>query len=148
MDAMRLALKQKRMGSDHKGMGLMHEHEDEEHPAHHEAKEEKGLDLHSLVASLSPEQKSELMEMLSSEEGEEGSEETSSVAIQKGAASSEEKARIHEKMSSEPSEDTDLAMLDGDRATMHRVDKGVAPTGLGQRAKMAAAQRLKAKGKV
>jgi len=142
MDAMRAALKQKRMGGQ-KGMGLMHEAEE---PAAMEQKEEQGLDLQSLVAQLSPEQKSELMEMLKGDEPEAG-EETSTMAIEKGAASSAEKARIQEKMSEEPSEDTDMAMLDGDRATVQRMEKGIAPTGLGQRAKMAAAERLKAKGK-
>lgn len=142
MDAMRAALKQKRMGGQ-KGMGLMHEAEE---PAAMEQKEEQGVDLEALVAQLSPEQKSELMEMLQGDETEAG-EETSAVEIEKGAASSNEKARIQEKMSEEPTEDTDQAMLDGDRATMQRMEKGIQPTGLGQRAKMAAAQRMKARGK-
>ena len=147
MDAMHAALRAKRAGM--KTGGLLHEQAE---TPDMEMKEEQGVDLKSLVASLSDEQKSELMEMLSGDEAE-----TPATEIEKGAASSEEKKGLRAKVAkdeamaaedNEPTEETDEAMVNGDRVVMAKMNKGVPPKGLGERAKMAAVERLKAKGKV
>lgn len=135
MDAMHAAVKSRRAQKP----GLMEEPEGEA--------QESGGGMAELLAKLSPEQKEELKGLLADDEGsEEQAVEGSKIA--KGAASSEEKSQINKKMqeeSGDESDDIQLSMVDRRHADM---PEGTKPKNLGERAKMAAAQRLRAKGKI
>lgn len=142
MDSMLSAIKQRRGGGRQMGMG-------EEMPAQGASMQEQSAapDMQGLVASLSPEQKQELLMLLSQPQQGEG--------IEKGAPSSEETAAINEEMQagesdaqagSEQSDEIAKSMLD--RNSLEKAEAGTKPRGLGDRAKMYMAKKLKGKGKI
>lgn len=108
--------------------------------------EEQGEGMTDLVGMLNPDQKSELLQLLTQEQ--EGGDD-----IQKGGASSNEKREIAAKASESGSglsedESDDIALGMVDRGTSQRLDAGAKPRELGDRAKMYAAKKLKGKGKL
>lgn len=128
MDAMKDALKSKRMG------GLL--------------VAEETSPMQMLVAKLSPEDKEELMSLLQA-----GQESTSAEAIEDGAPTSEEKGKIEAKimadggdeMGEDDSDDIQASMVD---SRFKNAGDDIEPRNLGERAKLYAAKRLKAKGKM
>ncbi len=107
--------------------------------------------LKDLVAQLSPEQKEELMMLLV-----EQAEEVSTDKILKGAQSSGEKAALSAALDEdmgdqgEASDDVQMSLIDRqDFQKADQMEQGKRkPIGLAERAKMNAASKLKAKGKV
>jgi hypothetical protein len=114
---------------------------------------DQNQDLKALVASLSDDQKSQLMDMLSQDAGDE----TSASDIEKGAPSDEEHSKIAAKMADDSAEDDG----DDDSSEMDEIGKsmlsssdiaqagnGRQPRNLGERVRMNLAEKLKAKGKI
>lgn len=139
MDSMLSAIKQRRGGGQAMGMS-------EQAPAQDPAQP----DMQGLVESLSSEQKQQLMELLAQSTQEENE-------IDKGAPSSDEKQAINaqvqaqagEQGESAPSEESDeIAKSMLDRNSLEKAEAGVKPRGLGDRAKMYMAKKLKGKGKI
>ncbi len=150
MSSMMEALKAKRMGQPAQG-GLM----TDDAPAYGDQQEQPSP-MADLLSKLSPDQKQELSGLLEQDpdvadddaEVEPG-EETPGSQIAKGDPSSVEKAKIDTKMQSpagpDESDDIQMGMLDS-RSKSAPAD--TAPRNLGERARLAAAQRLKGKGKL
>ncbi len=109
-----------------------------------EAPQEEGMGMQDLVMQLSPEQKQELMGLLTQESSGD------TTGIEKGAPASGETAEIDQKMNDQDmgdeSDEVQMGMLD--RNSLQKAEMGVKPRGLGDRAKMMAAQKLKSKGKI
>lgn len=125
MDAMKDALKQKRFGK----MGPADQAPQEEMAP----EQEGGEGMAQLVAQLTPEQKQELLQLLSTEaEGSDG--------VQEGAPTSDEQAAIEAKMAEEPSEETDEALA-GDARSMPEK-----PRNMGERAMLYAKSRMSKRG--
>lgn len=112
--------------------------------------EDQQLDLESLVAALTPEQKMELMGLL-----EQGGEQDP-MAVEKGEPTAEERQKIEAQMADddgggadEPSQDSDeiaMGMLDPRQQQGGGMD--AKPRNLGERMRMGLANKLKAKGKI
>lgn len=137
MDSMLSAIKQRRGGGQ--AMAVP-----EQAPAQGQP------DMQGLVESLSPEQKQELMMLLTQNAQGEN-------AIEQGSPSADETQAINQKIQeqagepsgqegSEESDAIQASMLD--RNSLEKAEAGVKPRGLGDRAKMYAAKKLKGKGKL
>jgi hypothetical protein len=116
------------------------------------ATEEQGSGMAELLAKLSPDQKQELMGLLAQDQDAGG--ETPATQVEKGAPTSDEKSKIGGKIAvdeaadaegDDESDDIQMGMLD-QRSKNASAD--AQPRNLGERARMAAAQKLKAKGKL
>lgn len=150
MDAMHAAVKSKRKAG---APGLMDSEDEMGVAPEQAAPEHEGSGMSELVSKLSPEQKEELMQLLSAES--ESGDEVSSVEIEKGMPSSDEKQKIEAKMAKEkPPEDgyddetsDDIAMSMVDRRDANKPE-GFRPKNLGERARIGMAQKLKGKGKL
>lgn len=142
--AMMDALKKKRMG-DMGTPGLISESGG--------ADSDSGGGMHDLVQSLSPEQKQELMQLLTKDAGSKGSD---SSQIAKGAPSDEERSKIEARMgdendgsvpdSDDESDEIGMSMLssaDKAQAGVERPSRS-----LGDRVRMNLASKLKSKGKL
>lgn len=141
MDAMYSAIKGRR-GS------MLNDQEENAHQPAPEASPKEGGDMKDLVASLAPEQKSQLLAMLVQDQSQ--GEESSVPAIQEGAMGKGEQAELEQG-----------AMEDGDEheseeqimesmvssADTTRADQGAVPRGLNDRVKMSLATKLKDKKK-
>jgi hypothetical protein len=139
MDAMHAAIKAKRSGQKLYAESPT----DPEEAGESVAEESQETGMEELVAKLSPEQKQELMEILQNDS-------VDATAIEKGGPSAEEKSKISAKMSepdpsNDNSDDIDMSMISSRDKNM---DPQIQPRNLGERARMAAAQRLKSKGKL
>ncbi len=139
MDAMHSAVKAKRFSQQKPG--LMERESEPAEPMEQPEQETQGSGMSELVAKLSPEQKQELMTLL----GGEQSENHSSSSVERGAPTSEEKARIDEKMKQPQEGDDSIDSVMVDSRDMNAPERK--PRGLGDRARLDAAKRLKAKGR-
>lgn len=135
MDSMLAAVKAKR------GMGQ----QDQGNPAmdlEGAAQEPSGSAMPDLIAQLSPEQKMELMELLAQDQA-------ASQDVEKGGPASGERSEIAQRIAEEPEEESDeVAMSMLDRNSLSKAEAGAKPSGLGDRARMDAAKKLKSKGKM
>lgn len=151
MSSMLAAIKARK----NKGQALESDHQDMGHTSQHADDRQK--DLHGFVASLSDDEKGKLKHILSKDSSQ-------AQSIQKGEPSSEEQGKIEQAMDEEnmentlqnaqarhdlptdQSDDIQKSMLDsrymGESLPDHK------PRNLGERAKMSAAKKLKAKGKI
>jgi hypothetical protein len=138
MDAMRDALKQKRMSYSPPPPAA------DPSPADG-APEQEGSDLKDLVQSLSEDQKAELLGLLQKDAGQGESDSK----VETGAASDDESKAVDDEISEQDqgddSDDIAMSMLDS-KAKMGQ--EGVQPRNLGERVRMAMAQKLKGKGKL
>lgn len=148
MSAMMAAIKKRKMGGD------IGDHGGSTHQSMHA--DDKQKDLHGLVASLSEDEKGKLKHILSND----GSR---AMAIQKGEPSSEEQGKIEESIAEEnqenaldtqhnqerhPEDSDEIAMSMLDHKSIAAAGTGQKPRNLGERARMAGAEKLKAKGKL
>lgn len=108
------------------------------------------LDLESLVAALSPEQKTELMGLIQESDQD-------PMAVEKGEPTSEETGKIEAQMSDDGGEGADEpASEDSDEIAMGMLDNrqksgggmDAKPRNLGERMRQGLATQLKAKGKI
>lgn len=114
--------------------------------------QQQAAPMQDLVSSLDPQQKQELMALLAEDQGQSMGDES---GIEKGAMGMGEKKEIEAKAMSDAegselsADDSDsIAMSMTDRNASRRVDAGAKPIGLGDRAKMEMAKKLKGKGKM
>lgn len=100
-----------------------------------------GNDMQPLLDSLNDEQKKALYQLLEAElEGGE-MDESSGADIAAGKPGMGEKKAIKQKMAQEPTEDTDEMMLQTGKVSIGK------PRNLGERAMLAAQERMKSRGK-
>lgn len=142
MDSMLSAIKAKRGGGN--SMADQNTMMDKSPDGQQGPSEMKGL-----IESLDDSQKQELMMLLSNEAAQKNND------VEKGAPTSNEK-QIIEKQAAEENQEgelpmeqsDDIAMSMIDRDSLRKAESNVKPRGLGDRARMAMAQKLKGKGKL
>jgi hypothetical protein len=112
-----------------------------------EGKPQAGGEMKSLVDSLDEGQKQELLALLGGSQQEPSKIE---IEIEKGGPTDAEKKMIEKRAMSEQempeSESDEVALSMIDRDSLRKAEGNVKPRGLGDRAKMAMAQKLKEKG--
>jgi hypothetical protein len=147
MDSMLGAIKARRQGSQ--SAGMMDSGQESDMGGGEQA---PGAEMQGLVAQLSPEQKTHLLELLVQEaKGSEG--------VDKGEASGAERAEVAAQAAEDQESEADGSELSGDESddiAMSMVDpraKQMAegqgqPRNLSERAKMSMASKLKSKGKL
>lgn len=135
MDSMLSAIRSKRGAGAMEGKEAM------------DGKPHAGGEMKSLVDSLDEGQKQELLALLGGSQQEPSKIE---IEIEKGGPTDAEKKIIEKKAMSEQempeSESDEIALSMIDRDSLRKAEGNVKPRGLGDRAKMAMAQKLKEKG--